>query len=480
MRVPASLPFLSQAWLPRPSRWIWPLVVATTSPAAFREPWARVPRRAGRERLRPQEGPGAAPPQGSRPLPFSGCPSRLDGESDTSGMSMRAQSRGLAPRRGSGRGRSARAGAGAQLGPRPQPVALPHCRRGLRGPVTLRRDPASFRSAGDRAGGGPRRPSASATLPAAPRGARRPGLHAPPLAGAPTGRQAPARRPAPPAPPAPPARAPPGRTGRRASGRGSRGTHPPAHPRGCPRGAAPTAGWARCRCPGTSTPPSPGGTASWRLRASPPAANFEVGAHGPAAAPGAAGAGGTRSGGGRPGGGSCGQASGARPSGGLEPPRPRPPVHAAPSRVGLPARAPQGGGGGAARASPRSGRRAPHPPRPLLGAPRAPRCSPPAGPLARSVPQPAARARTASRLARSLALCRAGCAPASPPPRRPPAPSALPAPPPAPALRGPPQARWGLLFPLPRLPSLPAEDPSPPAGVGPFFLPLGPPPNPSN
>lgn len=195
--------------------------------------------------------------------------------------------------------------AGAHLGPPPQPAALPHRHRGLRGPVTPLRDPASFRSARDLAGRG----RASPRLGDPHRGSQRCELVRPAyqlLAGAPTWQQAPADSPA---PPAPLARASPGRTGR-ASGRGSRrGTHPLVHPQGCPRGAAPTAGWARCRCPGTSTPPSPGGTASWRLRARPPAANFEVGAHGPAAARGAAGAGGARGCGGQPG----GEAGGTRP-----------------------------------------------------------------------------------------------------------------------------------------------------------------------
>lgn len=47
-----------------------------------------------------------------------------------------------------------------------------------------------------------------------------------------------------------------------ASRGGSPRPHPPARPRGCPRGAARPAAGARCRCPGTSTRRSPGGTAS--------------------------------------------------------------------------------------------------------------------------------------------------------------------------------------------------------------------------
>lgn len=86
--------------------------------------------------------------------PFSGCPSRLDLKSDTSGMSIRAQSRGRAPRRGSGCGCSGRALAGGAAWTPTQTAALPHRHRGLRGPVTPLRGSASFRSAGDHAGRG--------------------------------------------------------------------------------------------------------------------------------------------------------------------------------------------------------------------------------------------------------------------------------------------------------------------------------------
>lgn len=450
-----------------PSAFPFPGLVITTKPlnlatccrhhlpGRLPELGAGGPRRAVRKKLRPQEGLGGSPAvgkQGSCPLPFSSCRSRLDFKSYTSGISMRAQSRGLAPRRGSGRGCSGWAGAGAQLGPLPQPVALPHRHRGLHGPVTPLRDPASFRSAGDHAGRGWAAPSPWRPSP------RRPGVRAGPA----SMRSCSLERPpgsrhlrTAPRPPAPLARASPGRTGRRASWQGSRwGTYPPAHLRGCPPGAAPTAGWARCRCPGTSTPPSPGGTAFWRLRARPPAANFEVGAHGPAAARGAAGAGRARSCEGRPGGDSGDEAR-CHPSGGLAPPRPKPPVHAAPSLVGLRAGAPQGWWGRR-----RSG----------LSAPAAERCARRAGSsvpralraarhqLVRwpaRLPSPPLRLSPPPRLARSLALCRAGCAPASPARRLSARPlrAARPFPPPAP--EGPPQARWGFLLPLPRLPLSP-------------------------
>lgn len=103
---PSAFPY--QAWLSRPSRPVWPLVVATTSLAAFPALGAGGPRRAVGKGLRPcNRGwgqPGSRREQGRRPLPFSGCPSRLDFKSDTSGMSMRVQSRGRAPPRGSGCG----------------------------------------------------------------------------------------------------------------------------------------------------------------------------------------------------------------------------------------------------------------------------------------------------------------------------------------------------------------------------------------
>lgn len=263
----------------------------------------------GRQRGRGQ--PRSRQKQDSRPLLVSSRPSRLDFKSDTSGMSMRAQSRGQAPPRGSGCGCSGRTGAGgtARTPNLTRRVAAPS-------PRTARpRDPAAgpskFPQRRGPRGQGLGHSSASATPTAEPRSANWSCLPTQLFAGAPTWQAAPAD--SPPAP-APLARASPGRTGRRAGGRGSRrGTHPPARPQGCPRGAAPTADWARCRCPGTSTPPSPGGTASWRLRARPPAANFEVGAHGPAAAPGAAGAGGARGCGGRPGGGRGSEAGGAPP-----------------------------------------------------------------------------------------------------------------------------------------------------------------------
>lgn len=113
--------------------------------------------------------------QGGRPLPLSGCPSRLDFKSDTSGMSMRAQSRGLAPWRGSGCGCSGPAGWGVAAR-----TLTPTRRVAAPSPRTARpRDPAagptSFRSAGDHAGRGwaapqPRRPLQ-----------RRPGVRASPV-----------------------------------------------------------------------------------------------------------------------------------------------------------------------------------------------------------------------------------------------------------------------------------------------------------
>lgn len=204
--------------------------------------------------------PGSRREQGKRPLPFSGCPSRLDFKSDTSGMSMRVQSRGRAPPRGSGCGCSGgrRWSGGAQLRPLTQPATLPHRHRGLRGPVTPLRGPASFRSAGDHAAEAgpalrfatPNRGAQGCDRVRPPRAAVRWSTH---LAGG-TRRQ----------PPSPRALKTAFHLGAQVGGRrGSRrGTHLPARPRGCPRGAAPTAGWGRCRCPGTSTPPSPGGTAS--------------------------------------------------------------------------------------------------------------------------------------------------------------------------------------------------------------------------
>lgn len=242
--------------------------------------------------------------------------------------------------------------------------------------MTPLRGPASFRSAGGHAG----RVWAALRLGDPHSGALECGPVLPPRAAARWGAHLAAGTCGPPPAPAPLAGASPGRTGRRAGGAGvPADTHPPARPPGCPPDAAPTAGWARCRCPGTSTPPSPGGTASWRLRARPPAANFEAGAHGPVAAPGAAGAGGARGCGGR----RRQRRGGGRPSGGLAPPRPGPPGHAARSLVGLPAGAPQGRRGRRRSGlSESSGCRPRCPPRPLLGAPRAPRCSPPARPLA--------------------------------------------------------------------------------------------------
>lgn len=94
-------------------------------------------------------------------------------------------------------------GAGAHLGPPPQTAALPHRHRGLRGPVTPLRDPASFRSARDQAGRG----RASPRLGDPHRGAQRCELVWPAyqllLAGAPTWQQAPADSPAPPCAPSP-------------------------------------------------------------------------------------------------------------------------------------------------------------------------------------------------------------------------------------------------------------------------------------
>lgn len=105
---PSAFPY--QAWLSRPSRPVWPLVVATTSPAAFPALGLGVPEglwgKGYGARNRGWGPPGSRQEQGRRPLPFSGCPSRLDFKSDTSGMSMRVQSRGRAPPRGSGCGRS--------------------------------------------------------------------------------------------------------------------------------------------------------------------------------------------------------------------------------------------------------------------------------------------------------------------------------------------------------------------------------------
>lgn len=138
------------------------------------------------------------------------------------------------------------------------------------------------------------------------------------------------------------------------------------------------------------------------------------------------------------------------------PPRPGPPVHAAPSLVGLPAGAPQ-----ERRGRHRTGRRALCPPRPLLGAPRAPRCSLPASPLAGAAARPAAPALAASPVrppARSL--CAAPAALPASPARRPPAPSAPPPPRPLPAA-GPCAAALslaGLFLPSPRPPLSPAED----------------------
>lgn len=121
----------------------------------------------------------------------------------------------------------------------------------------------------------------------------------------------------------------------------------------------------------------------------------------------------------------------------------------------LPRRAPCRGPAGAAGAVPlgplRSGRCALRPPRPLLGAPRAPRCALLAArSSARRRGRPARRSGSC-RLPCSLSLCRAGCAPRLPRPpparplRAPPTPT-RPFQPPAPAR--PPLAREGFLLPF--------------------------------
>lgn len=164
-----------------------------------------------------------------------------------------------------------------------------------------------------------------------------------------------------------------------------------------------------------------------------------------------------------------------------------------------PGRGPSGAAGAAPLGPLLSGRRSLLPPRPLLGAPRAPRCSPPASPLAGAAARPAAPALAASR-ARSLAgsLCAALAAlPASParrpPPARPlcalhfpPPPPRRPFPPLAPAPS--PLARlWLLLpfapgspFPLRRItvPSPKSAATRTTVGVGPFLPAPWPAPNP--
>lgn len=77
--VPASA-FPFQAWLSRPSRPIWPLVVATTSWAALPALWAGGPCRAVGKGLRPQEELGTAPQAlraGQSPSPLLRLPEQI-------------------------------------------------------------------------------------------------------------------------------------------------------------------------------------------------------------------------------------------------------------------------------------------------------------------------------------------------------------------------------------------------------------------
>ena len=153
---PSAFPY--QGWLSRPSCPVWPLVVATTSPAAFPALGAGgSPQVCGERAMGPATGAGGSPAAGgSRAGARSpSLAARADWILKATRAECQCECRAAGGRRrgdqdagapGAGAG-----GAGAQLRPPTQPATLPHRHRGLRGPVTPLRGPASFRSAGDHA-----------------------------------------------------------------------------------------------------------------------------------------------------------------------------------------------------------------------------------------------------------------------------------------------------------------------------------------